>query len=209
LSFPRSPTAAAHLLQRRELAWGVQDRRLVRRREFDPRARPQRARRALPPGDRNDRDPAAADGRRRGRPRFRDGRAVSRQDQCHAGGGATAAEAEAARFEGLTRQAPGAMGLGTSQQRMVPPTGWHPPPKPDPMTAGRSTRGRARKPSYHPLAGEAWWRRFPAGLSAPPDCRSPSQRRSRETAEQLCMQLSSSVLELFQQQCSAHSLRLS
>jgi len=61
-------------------------------------------------------------------------------------GGATAAEAEAARFEGLTRQAPGAMGLGTSQQRMVPPAGWHPPPKPDPMTARRSTRGRARKP---------------------------------------------------------------
>jgi hypothetical protein len=39
--------------------------------------------------------------------------------------------------EGLTRQQPGAMGLGTSQQRMTPPPGWTPPPKPDPMTKGR------------------------------------------------------------------------
>ncbi len=61
-------------------------------------------------------------------------------------GGATPAAAEAASFEGLTRQAPGAMGLGTSQQRMIPPAGWRPPPKPDPMTAGRSKRGGPRKP---------------------------------------------------------------
>ncbi len=38
---------------------------------------------------------------------------------------------------GLTRQQPGAMGLGTSQQRMTPPPGWVKPKKPDPMTKGR------------------------------------------------------------------------
>lgn len=43
---------------------------------------------------------------------------------------------------GLTRQQPGAMGLGTSQQRMTPPPGWTPPPRPDPMTSGRSRRRR-------------------------------------------------------------------
>lgn len=57
-------------------------------------------------------------------------------------GGATAAEAEAADSSGLVRQQPGAMGLGTSQQRMTPPAGWRAPPKPDPMTAGRGRRGR-------------------------------------------------------------------
>lgn len=41
---------------------------------------------------------------------------------------------------GLTRQRPGAMGLGTSQQRVTPPDGWTPPPRPDPMTKGRSRR---------------------------------------------------------------------
>lgn len=39
---------------------------------------------------------------------------------------------------GLERQRPGAMGLGTSQQRVTPPEGWKPPRKPDPMTRGRS-----------------------------------------------------------------------
>ena len=43
---------------------------------------------------------------------------------------------------GLTRQQPGKMGIGTSQQRYTPPPGWTPPPKPDPMT-----RGRGRKKS--------------------------------------------------------------
>lgn len=52
-------------------------------------------------------------------------------------GGATTVEAEAADLTGLTRQQPGAMGLGTSQQRVTPPPGWRPPPKPDPMTNGR------------------------------------------------------------------------
>lgn len=41
---------------------------------------------------------------------------------------------------GLTRQAPGAMGLGTSQQRLTPPPGWTPPKKPDPMTTGKRRR---------------------------------------------------------------------
>ena len=44
---------------------------------------------------------------------------------------------------GLARQQPGKMGLGTSQQRMTPPPGWRPPPKPDPMT--RKTGRRPRK----------------------------------------------------------------
>lgn len=55
-------------------------------------------------------------------------------------GGATADEAAAANLSGLTRQQPGAMGLGTSQQRVTPPPGWAPPSKPDPMTKGRGKR---------------------------------------------------------------------
>ena len=57
-------------------------------------------------------------------------------------GGATMDESGQADVAGLMRQQPGAMGLGTSQQRMAPPPGWRPPAKPDPMTAGRSRRGR-------------------------------------------------------------------
>ena len=57
-------------------------------------------------------------------------------------GGATVAAAEEADFSGLIRQQPGSMGLGTSQQKVTPPPGWQPPPKPDPMTAGRSKRRR-------------------------------------------------------------------
>jgi hypothetical protein len=41
---------------------------------------------------------------------------------------------------GLTRQQPGKMGLGTSQQRYTPPPGWTPPVKPDPMTRGRGRK---------------------------------------------------------------------
>jgi hypothetical protein len=48
---------------------------------------------------------------------------------------------QAANTAGLKRQQPGAMGLGTSQQKVTPPAGWKPPPKPDPMTKGRP-RGR-------------------------------------------------------------------
>ena len=52
----------------------------------------------------------------------------------------------AARLEdidpiGLERQQPGAMGLGTSQQRVTPPPGWVPPTKPSPLTTGTSRRG--------------------------------------------------------------------
>jgi hypothetical protein len=57
-------------------------------------------------------------------------------------GGATSAEAEQADLSGLTRQRPGAMGLGTSQQRVEPPPGWKPPAKPDPLTRGRGARRR-------------------------------------------------------------------
>ena len=53
-------------------------------------------------------------------------------------GGADAAAAASADTAGLTRQQPGAMGLGSSQQRVSPPPGWTPPRKPDPMTQGRS-----------------------------------------------------------------------
>ena len=56
-------------------------------------------------------------------------------------GGASLDEAQADDTAGLKRQQPGAMGLGTSQQKVTPPAGWKPPPKPDPMTKGRP-RGR-------------------------------------------------------------------
>jgi hypothetical protein len=57
-------------------------------------------------------------------------------------GGASRAEAEQADTSGIGRQQPGAMGLGTSQQRVTPPpSGWKPPRKPDPLTTGRSRRG--------------------------------------------------------------------
>lgn len=48
-------------------------------------------------------------------------------------GGADEGEALAADTAGLTRQQPGAMGLGTSRQRVEPPPGWKPPKKPDLM----------------------------------------------------------------------------
>ena len=48
-------------------------------------------------------------------------------------------EADAAQAAGeLYRQAPGAMGLGSSRQAVSPPPGWIPPPKPDLMTKVRS-----------------------------------------------------------------------
>jgi hypothetical protein len=55
-------------------------------------------------------------------------------------GGAEVDDAAAADTAGLVRQQPGAMGLGSSQQRMTPPAGWTPPRKPDPMTRGRSRK---------------------------------------------------------------------
>ena len=55
-------------------------------------------------------------------------------------GGASINEAREADTSGLSRQRPGAMGLGTSQQKLVPPVGWKMPAKPDPMTKGRSRR---------------------------------------------------------------------
>lgn len=60
-------------------------------------------------------------------------------------GGATASEAEQADLLGVERQQPGAMGLGTSQQRVTPPKGWQPPPKPDPMTSGNTAPRKRRK----------------------------------------------------------------
>ena len=53
-------------------------------------------------------------------------------------------DADAATADGeLHRQQPGAMGLGTSRQKVEPPPGWVPPRRPDPMTANRSKpRGR-------------------------------------------------------------------
>jgi hypothetical protein len=44
----------------------------------------------------------------------------------------------------LRRQQPGKMGLGTSDQVFVPPPGWKPPKKPDPMTRGHSGPKRRR-----------------------------------------------------------------
>ncbi len=45
----------------------------------------------------------------------------------------------------LTRQQPGRMGLGTSEQVMVPPPGWTPPKRPDPLTSGHKTPKRRRR----------------------------------------------------------------
>lgn len=58
-------------------------------------------------------------------------------------GGATSDDAANADTSGLQRQQPGAMGLGTSQQRVTPPPGWERPRKPDPMTA-RTGRRRGK-----------------------------------------------------------------
>ena len=45
----------------------------------------------------------------------------------------------------LRRQQPGKMGLGTSEQAVVPPPGWTPPKRPDPMTSStRPARRRGR-----------------------------------------------------------------
>ena len=57
-------------------------------------------------------------------------------------GGAALSEVKDIDSTGLVRQQPGSMGLGTSQQRMSPPAGWTPPPRPDPMTRGHSRRRR-------------------------------------------------------------------
>jgi hypothetical protein len=62
-------------------------------------------------------------------------------------GGASPEDVATADTSGLTRQQPGAMGLGTSQQRMTPPPGWRKPTKPDSMT--RAT-GRRRAPPEDP-----------------------------------------------------------
>ncbi|WP_277668176.1 UvrB/UvrC motif-containing protein [Novosphingobium lindaniclasticum] len=62
-------------------------------------------------------------------------------------GGATAEEAAQADVSGLERQMPGAMGLGTSQERRAPPAGWKPPARPDLLTTGRARRrGKPREP---------------------------------------------------------------
>ena len=46
-------------------------------------------------------------------------------------GGAGVEEAIAADTAGLHRQQPGAMGLGSSRQRVTPPAGWMRPKKPN------------------------------------------------------------------------------
>ncbi len=48
-------------------------------------------------------------------------------------GGADPDAAASADTDGLQRQRPGAMGLGTSRQKVEPPKGWKPPKKPDLM----------------------------------------------------------------------------
>ena len=57
-------------------------------------------------------------------------------------GGATAEDVAQLDTRGIARQQPGSMGIGTSRQRVTPPPGWRPPPKPDPMTSGRNRRRR-------------------------------------------------------------------
>ncbi|WP_420138433.1 UvrB/UvrC motif-containing protein [Sphingomonas sp.] len=64
------------------------------------------------------------------------------RDQLSLARGAQTELADDTDLSGLTRQQPGRMGLGTSQQKMTPPPGWRPPPKPDPMTRGKA-KGRS------------------------------------------------------------------
>lgn len=64
--------------------------------------------------------------------RLRDRLAILRQTGSDPGEGAA---------DGLLRQQPGAMGIGTSQARPERPDGWVKPRKPDPMTRGPSRRG--------------------------------------------------------------------
>jgi hypothetical protein len=45
----------------------------------------------------------------------------------------------------LHRQQPGRMGLGTSEQAVVPPPGWKPPKRPDPMTSSTKPAKRRRR----------------------------------------------------------------
>ncbi len=54
-------------------------------------------------------------------------------------------DADAPQASYLKRQEPGKMGLGTNQSSYVPPPGWIPPKKPDPMTTGHSKGGRRVK----------------------------------------------------------------
>ena len=54
-------------------------------------------------------------------------------------------DADAPQASYLKRQEPGKMGLGTNQSSYVPPPGWIPPKKPDPMTTGHSKGGRRIK----------------------------------------------------------------
>lgn len=60
-------------------------------------------------------------------------------------GGARTSDLDDADLTGLSRQQPGAMGLGTGQPRVAPPAGWTPPPRPDLKTAGRKPRGRRKQ----------------------------------------------------------------
>lgn len=55
--------------------------------------------------------------------------------------GGDSAEAD---FAGLTRQQPGAMGIGSERPKRAAPEGWKPPKKPDPMTRGRGRRPGSR-----------------------------------------------------------------
>lgn len=74
---------------------------------------------------------------------FEEARRLRDQINIMRGGGARE-EAEQVDTSGLTRQQPGAMGIGTNRQRVTPSPGWKPPPKPDPMVRGTNRRGKAR-----------------------------------------------------------------
>jgi hypothetical protein len=71
--------------------------------------------------------------------------AAKLRDQISILRGQASDEAATIDATGLTRQDPGKMGIGTSQQRYTPPPGWTPPAKPDPMTRARSSRGKSKR----------------------------------------------------------------
>lgn len=57
-------------------------------------------------------------------------------------GGATLEEAARTDTSSLSRQKPGAMGIGTNKAKPVVPRGWSAPKKPDPQTSGSRPKRR-------------------------------------------------------------------
>ena len=84
-------------------------------------------------------------------------------------GGASAAAAAAADTKGLRRQQPGAMGLGTSQQKMTPPKDWTPPKEARPDDRGQQAATQRLTRAGHGAARER-------PIRSARDCSNPGRR---------------------------------